>query len=83
MPIFSDLDKVENGLTRLLLEAVPYNVQGYKSINNLAKLMGINRWSIQKWITREKIPPGRAAQVVDLSEGRVSLGDFSRYIYKL
>lgn len=80
MPIFSDLDQV-HGLKRLLLEAAPFNVQGFKSINNLAKIMGINRWSIQKWITRKRIPPGRAKEVVKLSEGRVTLEQFDPYVY--
>lgn len=80
MPIFSDLDQV-TGLKRLLLEAAPYNVQGFKSINNLAKILGVNRWSIQKWIKRDRIPAGRAKALVAVSEGRITLDDLDRYVY--
>lgn len=83
MPVYSDPQEAPNELQKLLLTAVPVNEHGYKSIRHLATMLGISRWSVQKWITRQKIPPGRAAQVVDLAEGRVSLADFSRFIYTL
>lgn len=83
MPVFRSPDQAPDELQRLLLIAVPPNKHGYKSIATLAKLLGISRWSINKWINSHKIPPGRAAQIVDLSEGRVSLADFSRFIYTL
>ena len=83
MPIYSDPTKAPTALQRLLLEAVPPNKHGYKSIKNLAAHLGISRWSIQKWILADKIPPNRAVAVVELSEGRVSLGDFSRFIYTM
>lgn len=83
MPVYSDPDDAPNELQKLLLKAVPVNEHGYKSIRHLAKLLGISRWSVQKWLGNQKIPPGRAVQIVDLSEGRVSLSDFSRFIYTL
>ena len=83
MPVFHDPEDAPNELQKLLLRAVPVNDHGYKSILHLSKLLGISRWSVQKWIVNKKIPPGRAVQVVDLSEGRVSLADFSRFIYTL
>lgn len=83
MPVFSDPDDAPNELQRLLLLAVPANEHGYKSILHLSKMLNLSRWAVQKWIINKKIPPQRAAQVVDLSEGRVSLADFSRFIYDL
>ena len=83
MPVYHDPEDAPNDLQKLLLTAVPMNRHGYKSIDELARLLGISRWSIQKWIIRQRIPPNRAAQVVDLSEGRVSLSDFSRFVYDL
>ena len=83
MPVYKNHEDAPNELQKLLLFAVPPSPHGHKSINHLAKLMKLNRWAIQKWIINQSIPPKRAAQVVDLSEGRVSLGDFSRFVYGL
>lgn len=83
MPLFHSPEEADNELQRLLLIAVPENEHGNKTISHLAHLLKIKRWSIHKWIINQKIPPGRAVQVVDLSEGRVSLADFSRFIYTL
>lgn len=83
MPVYAEPDDAPNELQKLLLLAVPVNKHGHKSILHLSKLLGISRWSVQKWITKQKIPPKRAVQVVDLSEGRVSLADFSRFVYDL
>lgn len=65
----------------MLLKAVPPDAAGKKSIIHLAKLLKISRSSIWKWIKRGKIPPDRAVDVVDVSEGEVTLADFSRFIY--
>lgn len=83
MPVYAKPEDAPNELQKLLLTAVPVNEHGYKSILHLSKLLGVSRWAVQKWIIRGKIPPGRAAQIVDLSEGRVSLADFSRFVYTL
>lgn len=82
MPTYESPDEVSNGLHRLLLLAVPENSLGNKTLNHLAELMTISKWAIRKWINAEKIPPERAVQVVELSEGRVSLEDFHEYVYK-
>lgn len=74
----------ENGpLHDLLLRACPANDKGEKSITVLSKCFNpeISAWSIHKWIQKGKIPPGRAVDVVDMSEGRVTLADFSPFIY--
>lgn len=68
-------------LHRLLLQAVPEDAQGCKSIVHLAKLLDISRSSIWKWIKRDHIPPKRAAQVVKIAGSRVTLADFERFIY--
>lgn len=84
MPVFTNPEDAEiSDFQKLLLKAVPPNEDGYKTIVHLAKLLGLSRWAVQKWIVKEKISPDRASQIVDLSEGRVSLGDFSRYYYSL
>lgn len=83
MPAFQNPEDAPNELQVLLLKAVPRNSHGFKSINHLAKLLKISRWAVQKWIVNKKIPPNRAVQVVDLAEGRVSLSDFSRFVYDL
>lgn len=83
MPVFHDPNDAPSELQRLLLHAVPVNKHGFKSILHLSQLLGVSRWSVQKWIIKNKIPPNRAAQVVDLAEGRVSLADFTRFVYDL
>lgn len=84
MPVFTDPENAEiSDLQKLLLKAVPADEHGYHTISHLAKLLKLSRWAVQKWIRDDKIPPGRAAAIVDIAEGRVSLGDFSRYVYKL
>lgn len=70
-------------LHRLLLKACPPNEDNEKSITILAGKFKppLSTWAIHKWIKKGKIPPLRAAQVVDISEGRVSLAEFSPFIY--
>jgi hypothetical protein len=83
MPVYVNPADAPSELQRLLLLAVPANKNGHKSILHLAFILGISRWAIQKWIVKGKSPPERAVQVVDISEGRVSLTDFSRFVYML
>ncbi len=65
----------------LLLRACPANASGEKSITILANALEISAWSIHKWVQKGKIPPGRAVEVVDIAEGRVTLADFSPFVY--
>lgn len=83
MPVYKNPDDAPTDLQKLLLTAVPVNTHGNKSIIHLAKMLGVSRWAVQKWIGNNKITPNRAVQIVELSEGRVSLSDFSRYVYTL
>jgi len=61
-------------------KAVPDDT-GVKSISFLAALLGIDSFSIYKWISRGAIPPKRASDIVDLAEGRATLADFTPFIY--
>jgi hypothetical protein len=54
---------------------------GDKSIAILAWLLQVRPWAIYKWIAKGEIPPKRASAVVDVAEGRVTLADFSPFIY--
>lgn len=67
----------------LLLKACPPNAKGEKSMTILANSFKppLSSWSLHKWVQKGKIPPVRAVEVVDLSEGRVTLADFSPFIY--
>lgn len=78
-----DPSAVQNDLHRLLLNAVPPDERGQKTVVNLAKLMSVSRSSIWKWITNQKLPPHRATQLVDLSDGRITLADCARFVYNL
>lgn len=74
----------DNGpLHDLLLKACPPNEKGEKSITILAARVGggLSTWAVYKWIKKGKIPPGRAVEVVDLADGRVTLADFSPFVY--
>lgn len=83
MVAHKDPSAVQNDLHRLLLTAVPADARGEKTIVNLARLMEVSRSSIWKWVTKQSLPPHRAAQLVDLSEGRITLADCSRFVYNL
>lgn len=54
---------------------------GVQSISHLAELRGISAYAIYKWIEQGKIPPLQASEIVDMSEGRATLADFSPFVY--
>ena len=95
MPTYKSPEDVDSGLHKLLLRAVPENEHGNKTILHLAKLMGINRWSINKWVRKDRINPERVVQIVEISritgydengdpilgEPRVSRDDFDPFVY--
>lgn len=81
MATYSSPDDAAKEIHRLLLVAVPVNEHGNKTILHLAKLLKVSKATIWRWIELERIPPDRAKKVVDLSEGRVSLDDFHRFVY--
>jgi hypothetical protein len=81
MAYHKDPMAVENQMKRLLLIAAPPDEQGRKTITTLAKKLGVSRGTVWKWIEVGRIPPRRAVAVVDVSEGRVTLADFARFVY--
>lgn len=69
-------------LRELILRACPPNpATGMSSIRHLAKLLDMSEQGIFQWFKTNTIPPKRAAEIVDLSEGRVTLADFSPWVY--
>ena len=83
MPTYQTPEDADNELHKLLLRASPVNEHGNKTLSHLAKTIGVTRWAMQKWILNERIPPDRVVQIVDVSDGRVSISDFDRFVYKL
>jgi len=95
MPTYNSPEDAASGLHRLLLRAVPENEHGNKTILHLAELMGINRWSINKWVRKDRISPERVMQIIEISritgyddkgkpikgEPRVSRDDFDPFVY--
>lgn len=69
-------------LHELLLRAVPENSYGRKTIMRLSEVMEVSKATIWHWIKKDFLPPDRASQVVDLSEGRVTLDELHRFVYR-
>lgn len=82
MPTYKKPEDADNDLHVLLLRAVPVNKNGNKTLSELSRLIKVSKWGIRKWINSKKIPPERAKQIADLSEGRVKHNDFDPYVYK-
>lgn len=71
-----------NPLRAVLMRACPPDpATGQKSVLRLSKLMNLTDEAIFKWCRQQRIPPLMAARVVDLAEGRVTLADFSAFIF--
>ena len=93
MPTYASPEDADDALHTLLLRAVPKNQHGNKTVAHLAFLLGIKRWSIQKWIMAKRLSPKRVTEIVtigqmdlepgDPPEGRVSRADFERFIYNV
>ena len=60
---------------------VPDPENGTKSIAILAKLLDMSTWGVHLYIKKNRVPPKKAKQIVELSGGSVSLDDFSTYIF--
>lgn len=96
MPTFNTPDEAENGLTRLLLRAVPENPLGNKTVTHLAQLIHMSKAGVYKWLDAERIPPERVMQIVEISkisgydddgepvlgEARVKREEFDEFVYK-
>ena len=82
MPVFHSPDDAPDGLTKLMLTAVPEDARGLKTLSQLARLLGVSKWGLRKWINAQKIPPDRVVEIVRIGEGRVKIEDFHRFVYK-
>jgi hypothetical protein len=82
MPTFKRPEDAGDGLTVLLLRAVPPNDRGKKTLTELSRIIRVSKQGIRKWIRKQKISPERAMQIVAISEGRVQIEDFHPYVYK-
>lgn len=89
MPTYNETNQPEDELHRLLLRAVPPNEHGNKAISHLARLIPVRRWSVNKWLRRQKLSPERAMRIVEIGRigepeghpGRVRIEDFHRFVY--
>lgn len=81
MPLFPTPDDAPDGLTRLMLLAVPEDRNGHKTLVHLSSLIGVSVWGMRKWINAQTIPARRAMDIVRISHGRVRIEDFHEYIY--
>lgn len=81
MATYTSPEDADTELHRLLLRAVPENKHGNKTISHLATMLECTRATIFNWINDEKLPALRAKQIVDLSEGHVTLDDFHKFVY--
>lgn len=82
MPVFDSPRDAPDKLTKLMLTAVPEDPRGHKTLSNLARLIGVSKWGLRKWINAQKIPPERAMAIVRISKGRVKIEDFHKFVYK-
>lgn len=73
----------DNGaLHKLLIKACPPDpVTGAKSVPLLAKSLGLSKQALNGAISRGKVRPGLAQQIVDMTDGEVTLSDFSPFIF--
>lgn len=77
--IQAEADDTPTDLRKLLILSCPPDETGHKSLQILANKLGITRQSLVKACSKNSISVKRAAQVVDLSEGRTTLADFSPF----
>jgi len=60
-------------LQAMLLDACPPNAEGAVSIVILSEAMKLSNWAVYRWIETGRVPANRARQLVDVSEGRITL----------
>lgn len=69
-------------LQDLLLKACPpARKSGRVSIPVLAAHLGITASYVYKWIEQNQVPPKYVRKIVDLSNGKVNIGDFHDYVF--
>lgn len=81
MPIIEDPDDADTPLGKLLLLIVPPNESGHKTFTHLAKLAGVSRNAVCKWLSNRRVPAYRVKRLVEISEGRASVKDFEPFVY--
>jgi hypothetical protein len=69
------------GLQDLLLKACPPDARGKKSIPAVAKSLEVSHQYVYRWIEDESIPPKFVKQLVEKSNGAVTIEDFHKYVF--
>jgi hypothetical protein len=69
-------------LHELLLAAAPPNDYGRKTIMHLAEVLEVSKATIWHWIKKDFLPPERATQIVVIADGRVTLDELHRFVYR-
>lgn len=72
-------------LYRLLWDGFPQwrRPNGTLDTQQLANAMGFTREGCYKWLRSEKLPPGRAVQLIAASEGRLTEYDFVPFVFRV
>ncbi len=65
----------------LLLRGFPGTKQKPASVTaTVAPALGVSPYAVYKWLTKGKIPAGRAKDIVELSKGRISMSKLMPFI---
>ena len=83
VPVPFDRKLKDNGsLHKLFIKACPPDpVTGAKSVPLLAKQLDMTKQALNYAVARGKVRPGLAQKIVDIADGRVTLSDFSPYVF--
>jgi hypothetical protein len=76
--------KLKDGgkLHTLLIKACPPDpVTGAQSVPLLAKKLDMSKQALNYAVARGKVRPGLAQKIVDLADGRVTLSDFTPFVF--
>lgn len=61
-------------------EYVP-DKDGVRSITVLAHTLGMSAWGVHKWVKNNRVPPEKVKKMVENNPKKVSLSDFSPYVF--
>lgn len=81
MPVFKTPEEGNTPLHKVLLRAVPENEHGNQTLTELARLLGIERYSVQKWLKAQHVPARRVKRIIEISNGQVTEQDLSPFVY--
>lgn len=70
-----------DALQALLTKACVPDAKGKQNIEVLARRHAISFQSVYKWIKKGRIEPDRAKEIVDKSEGRVKIEEFTPFFF--